>query len=128
MALAELGEHLGEVVRTGRVHAADPDLAAHEPGQLLQLAVQAVDLAQDALGVAEDHLALGRDLDRAAGAPEDLDAELLLEPPDLLRDGRLREVQLLGGLGEGAVARHGGDRAQVSELHGSIEPRSRRFT
>jgi len=54
--------------------------------------------------------------------------ELLLEAADLLRDGRLGEVQLLGGLREGAVARHGGDCAQVSELHVPMEPCALRCT
>jgi hypothetical protein len=45
VALAELRKEVGEVVRARRVHAADAHLAAHQPGQLLQLAVKAVDLA-----------------------------------------------------------------------------------
>ena len=43
--------------------------------------------------------------------------EGVLEAPDLLRDRRLGEVQLLGGLRERAVAGDGGDRAKVAELH-----------
>jgi hypothetical protein len=84
--------------------------------------VQAVDLGEHALGVAEDHAALGGELDAAARAPEHLDAQLGLEPPDLLRDRRLGEVQLLGRLRERAVAGDGGDGAQVTELHASDGP------
>ena len=84
--------------------------------------VQAVDLREHALRVAEDDAALGGELDLAARAAEDLDAELGLEAPDLLRDRRLREVQLLGGLRERAVAGDGDDGAQVTELHASMVP------
>jgi len=55
--------------------------------------------------------------DRAAGAAEDLDSELGLEAAYLLRDRRLSQVQLLGGLGERAVAGDGVDCAQVAKLH-----------
>ena len=108
----------------GRVDAADPQLPAEQPGELLELAVQPVDLGEHALRVAEDHAALGGQLDAAARAPEDLDAELLLEPADLLRDRRLREEELVTGLRQRAVAGDGGDRAQVTELHALIVPRA----
>jgi hypothetical protein len=88
--------------------------------------VQAVDLGEHALRVAEDHAALGGELDAAARAAEDLDAELLLEAPDLLGDRRLGEVQLLGGLRERAVAGDGGDGAKVAQLHAPMVPGRRR--
>ena len=83
--------------RTGPVGYMPPSLqlAAQQPAELLELVVQAVDLVQHAVRVVEDQLALGGQLDRPAGAREHLDAELGLQPPDLLRDRRLREVQLL---------------------------------
>jgi hypothetical protein len=46
--------------------------------------VQAVDLGQDALCAAQDDPSLAGELDAAARAPEDLEAELELEPADLL--------------------------------------------
>jgi hypothetical protein len=79
--------------------------------------VQAVDLGEHALRVVEDHAALGGELHAAARAAEDLDAELRLQPADLLRDRGLGEVQLLGGLRERPVTGDGGDGAQVAELH-----------
>ena len=122
MRRAEVGEHAEQVVRAGRVDAADPQLAAQQAGELLELGVQAVDLGEHALRVAEDDAALGGELDLPARAPEDLDAELGLEPPDLLRDRRLGEVQLLGGLRERPVAGDGGDGAKVTELHDAMVP------
>ena len=56
---AEVGEHAEEVVGAGRVDAADPQLAAQQAGELLELGVQAVDLREHALCVAEDDVALG---------------------------------------------------------------------
>ena len=79
--------------------------------------MQAVDLGEHALRVAEDDAALLGQLDAAAGAAEDLDAELFLEAADLLRDRRLREVELLAGLGQRAVLGDGDDGAEVAELH-----------
>ena len=95
---AELRQHREQVVRTGRVHAADPDLPAQQPGDVLELAVQSVDLGQHALGVAEHHAALGGELDPAARAVKHVHAELLFQPPDLLGDRRLREKELVTGL------------------------------
>jgi hypothetical protein len=79
--------------------------------------LQRVDLGQHALRVAEDHAAFVGELDAAARAAEDLDAELVLEPADLLRDGGLGEKQLVAGLGEGPVAGDGGDRSKLTEFH-----------
>jgi hypothetical protein len=44
-------------------------------------------------------------------------AELGLEPPDLLRERRLGDVQPVGGAAEMALLGDGDERAQVSELH-----------
>ena len=122
---AEVGQQPEDVVGAGRVHAADPQLAAQQAGDLLELAVHVVHLGQHALRVAEDHQALGRQLDAAARAPEHLDPELLLQPADLLGDGRLAQVQLLAGLGQRAVLGDGDDRAEVTQLHPSMVPAGR---
>src|SRR5262249_21749327 len=98
--------------------AADAQPAAQLAGELLELVLQAVDLGQHALSAAQDHLPLWGQLDAAARGPEDLEAELELQSPGLLRDRRLGEVELLTPVGQRAVARHGGDRAQMTEFHG----------
>ena len=52
-----------------------------------------------------------------AAALEQRHAERLLERPDLRRQRRLADVQLLGGPGQVAQLRHGGESAQLIELH-----------
>jgi len=70
--------------RTGRIDAADPQLPAQQAGNLLQFALYAFDLGQHSLRVPENHLALRREIDAAAGAAKHLDPKLLLEAADLL--------------------------------------------
>jgi hypothetical protein len=84
--------------------------------------VEVVHLREHAMRVGEHEVALLGDLHRPARAAEDLDAQLGLEPADLLRDGGLGQVQLFRGLGEGAVAGHRDDRAQVPEFHAFHRP------
>ncbi len=109
VALVERGQRAREVVVAGRPHRADRDAPADDAGELLELGLQAVDLGEHAARVGEDDRPLGRHVDPAAGPAQDLDAELALEPADLLGECRLREVQLLRGAGEAAVT---GDRLQ----------------
>jgi hypothetical protein len=59
---------------------------------------------------------LGR-LDATPGAVEELGAEPLLERPHLERDGRLRDAELLGGLGERPPLHHGAERSQLARIH-----------
>lgn len=84
MSGAEVRKHPEEVVGAGRVDAPDPQLAAEQTGELLELAVHAVDLGQNALRIPEDHAPLVGELDAARGAAKDLDPQLLLESADLL--------------------------------------------
>ena len=53
----------------------------------------------------------------AAGALEQLGAELGLEPADLVRQRRLRDVELLGGAREVAMAGDGLDVYELAQLH-----------
>ena len=55
-------------------------------------------------GGALQHAALLGQHQRAVPALEQRDAQVLLQRPDLPADGRLRDEQLLGRLGEGEVA------------------------
>ena len=57
-----------------------------------------------------------REDDLLMRAVEQLESELLLERLNLLADGRLRDVQLLSGLREAAMAR---DRCEAFQLRGS---------
>ena len=107
---ASSGRHLD---LAGGQQGADRDPPADEPAQLVELAADAVDLGEHAPAPGRDRLpGLGRD-DAAAGALEELRAELGLEPPDLVRERRLGDVELLRGAGEVAMP---GDRLGVDEL------------
>ena len=52
-------------------------------------------------------------------------AQLLLEAPDLARQGRLGNVQQLGGPRDGAVLRHGDERFQPPQVHTGVLCRCR---
>ena len=69
-------------------------------------------------GPVEQRLAGQRQLDLVRGAPEELDADELLERADLPAQRRLRQVQLLGGAPEVELLGDGDERAQVPELDG----------
>lgn len=56
-----------------------------------------------------------------AGAVEQLHAQLLFQLPHLLRQGRLRNVQRLGGAGEVAMLDDSEQVAQVAKQHGNIQ-------
>ena len=55
---------------------------------------------QDAPGLGEEYPPGRRDLDRAAGAVEQDDADFLFEQPDLAAERRLSQVQARGGPAE----------------------------
>ena len=117
VGLAEAREQPGDVDVAGGQERADPDATAQDAAQLVDLRARAVDLREDAAGSRGDRLScLGRG-DAAARALEQRGAELLLEPPDLVRQRRLREVELLRGAREVTVPRHRLDASQLPELH-----------
>ena len=113
----EVLEQGGQVERAERRHAADGHAPAREPLQLVELVGDGVDLGEDAVGAGEDDLAGLGDLHAAAGAGEQLEAELGLEPAQLLRESGLGDVQLLARAGEVAVLRDRGEVAQLAQLH-----------
>ena len=111
----DVGAGLGQVgERLPHAHAAAHELAADR----LRHGDRLVDPAQDAPGPVEQRLAGQRQLDLVRGAPEQLDADELLERADLPAQRRLRQVQLLGGAPEVELLGDGDERAQVPELDG----------
>ena len=72
---------------------------------------------QDVTRVVEQHHARGRQGDAAAIALEEPDAQLVLERAHLLRDARLREVQLLGRAAEVQLFGHRHEGSELPELH-----------
>ena len=65
----------------------------------------------------EHHLAGGCELDAARGPVQQRLAELGLEAADLLGEGRLRDVQALGGAAEVPFLGDGDEVAQLSQIH-----------
>ena len=87
------------------------------PRSSVDLVAHAVELGDHPPRPGGDRLpGLGR-RDPPAGALEELGAELGLEPADLVRERRLRDVQLLGGAGEVAMAGDGLDVGELAQLH-----------
>jgi len=70
--------------------------------------------AQDLAGLGEAHL--------PAAAVEQRHAQLFLQLLDLVRQGRLRHVQALGGPGEVEGLRDGVEVAQVAQFHLRVRP------
>ena len=62
----------------------------------------------------EQRAARGRQLDVPAVTPQQLAAELLFEPPDLLAERGLRESEPLRGLAEVQRLRHGDEAGQAA--------------
>ena len=59
-----------------------------------------------------------RQLDAAIRPMEEADAEILLEPANLLTERRLRDVQALRGAPEVQLFRDGDEVTEVAKLHG----------
>jgi hypothetical protein len=109
----ERAERRGE---GGQPYAAGPQ--PHVRGQLLGGGVEAADDLRGPLGEQPARL---REPDAAPRALDELGAGLRLQPGEVVADGRLRVVQLLGGGGQRALA---GDREEDAETddiqHSSI--------
>ena len=105
----ELGRQPQQLAGRGR----EPHEAAGDAGVLVHRRAGAADVGEDRLRAGEQLLPGGRDLDAGAGALEQLQPELALEPAHLLRERGLGDVELLGRAREVAMAR---DRREVLEL------------
>ena len=81
-----------------------------------ELALQALELREQRVGVAEQHARGGGEPDAAAARLEQRVADLLLERRELLRHRRGREMQRVGGRGERAVVGDGAERAEAAEV------------
>jgi hypothetical protein len=115
--LAEAGEQSGDVETAGRQERSDPDPSAQHTAKLVDLRARGFQFREHTSSAHGDHLSrLGR-AHAAAGALEQRGAELLLEPPDLVGERRLGEVQLLGSAREVAVARYCLHASQLPQLH-----------
>ena len=90
-----------------------------------QLGLDALELDQHVMRGAEQHLALLGQHQAARVAVEQRHADILLERADLPRDRRLRQMQLLGGMGERASLRRGVKHAQLVPVQRHAVPSSR---
>ena len=117
MRLAEAGEQPGDVEAAGGHERSDPDPPAQNTAKLVDLRARGFHFREDTASAHGNRLSgLGRAY-AAAGPLEQRGAELLFEPPDLVGERRLGEVQLLGSAREVAVARYRLHAPQLPQLH-----------
>ena len=102
------------------------DAPARDARVAVEVGPRAGELREHRLGARQQLLAGGRQLGAARRPPQQLDAELGLEPPDLLRQRRLGDPELLRRAREAAVARDRGEVLQPPQLHALSAPSSRR--
>ena len=94
------------------------------PGRLrgrgLDLVAHVLRHAQDCVGLTCQDGAFGRELDAAAMAQQQADAEFFFQHAHLPAQRRLSHAQLHGGTGDAAVAHDFGEVAQVFQVHDLI--------
>jgi hypothetical protein len=112
------GEQRGQVEAPGRPHRPDHDAAGADAGQLGQLGGGGVDLGQRAPRPRHQQFTGGGQRDVARGAVDQRHADLVLEPPDLLGERRLGDVEPRGSPREVALVGERDEVAQLAQLHG----------
>src|SRR5262249_36047681 len=83
---------------------------------LSQLGLDGVELGQDPSSGLEQPRSLRRQRHAPAGAPEERRAEPLLQLPQPVTDGGLRDMELFGRAGDRAGSRDGIDDLKVADL------------
>ncbi len=109
-----------QIAGEGRRHA-QAQAAATEVAHLVDRSLRRFQLAQGTPRMKQVQLAGIGGTHAPAGAVEQLHAQLLFQLPHLLREGRLRNVQRLGGAGEVAMLGDSEQVAQVAKQHGNIQ-------
>ena len=109
MALAIAGDRLGHDRRARAREGGEPQPAAAQAGDGLELGLGVGEPREDDVGVLDQRAARVGQPDAARAALDEHHAGLALQGGDLLGDGRLRVVQRVGGGGERATC---GDLAQ----------------
>ena len=117
MLRVERAEHLGDEADAQGGGGAEAHPAALEAGELGEFAPDGFGVGEHAARERQQRLARDRQGAAAAGAVEQLGAEVLLERGDLAAQRGLGEVQLLGGTGEVAEPGHLDEAAQLLEVH-----------
>jgi hypothetical protein len=75
-------------------------------------------LGQDVAAVSQQVFALRRELDAAPDPVEELHSQIGFQVTDLAGEGRLADVDLLGGLRHAALLGDADEIAEMPELHG----------
>jgi hypothetical protein len=120
MRLRELGEQAGHEV-FGGADQADRQLAGLGTEQALQVGLGVLDFAEHAQRVVHQQITGIGQRDAAPQAFEQRQADVVLELLELHRDGRRRQVQLLGGAGVAEVAGGDDEDLQLAERQGADE-------
>ena len=116
--MTELGEQCRHVDRPRRKQRAHRDPSFDQAPEVVDLLPRALHLREHTPRPGGHGLTGLGGNDRPARPGEELGAQLGLEPPDLVRQGRLRDVELLGRTGEVAVPLDGLDVPQLAQFHG----------
>ena len=128
MLRVERAEHLGDEADAQGGGGAEPHPSTLEAGEFGEFAAHRFGVGEHAARERQQRLARGRQRAAAAGAMEQLGAEIVLERGDLAAQRGLCEVQLFCGTGEVAEAGHLDEAAQLLEVHiNSVRASSRRY-
>ena len=96
--------------------AAKPHRRGGRSGQVTELALGLVEAVENGVRMAQDLFTRRGDRQPARLAHEQLDAQFLLEPRDVVRDGRLAVVERVCGRCEGASCRYFAKHPQTSDI------------
>ena len=113
---AEGGDRQRHQRRGGGLERGQPQAAAAQAGDRLQLGLGLGEPGEDRVGVAHERLAGLGQPDAARVALDERAAGLALERGDLLRDGGLREREGLGGGAERAADRDLAEHAHAADV------------
>ena len=105
--------------RPGEAHPQD---AGGAPAHLVDIGLKCGDVIDDLPSAVQQELACRCEVHPAGGAVEQLDAQLIFQLADLLREGRLGHMQALGRAAEVPFFRHRNEVVQLADVHGGARP------
>ena len=117
VALPEPADDLGPAREVGPRRAADEQLTDFPLARAPRDPHGSVGLGDDDLGLVEEHPTSARELYAPARPPEQGHLKLLLQPSDLLAQGRLRDVKARGRPAKVQLFSDGDEVPEMSKLH-----------